>query len=251
MGKRGYIDVKAMLELQGISKQFGGLKALDDVWFEISEGRISSLIGPNGAGKTTAMNVVAGEIKPDRGRVVFDGEDITGFRPHQACRRGIARTYQLRNIFPSLTVYDNVLAGMLKESGRVGSKRHDVMSILDFIGLRDKAGIVAGNLPPLDAKLVELGRALATRPKLLLLDELIGGLMPSETELICEAVKRLRDEGYTILQVGHEMGPIMRTSDWVVVMNKGQKLAEGTPGEVSCNEEVQAVYLESGGEADG
>ncbi len=242
--------MKAMLELHGISKRFGGLQALDDFSFSISEGQISSLIGPNGAGKTTAMNVIAGDIKADSGQVIFDGAEITGLRPYQACCRGISRTFQLRNIFPNLTVFDNVLAGMLKEPGRIRAKNDEVMSILDFVGMRSKPHVVARNLPPLEAKLVELGRALATRPKLLLLDELIGGLMPSETEQICVAVKRLRDEGYTILQVGHEMGPIMRTSDWVVVLNKGQKLAEGSPDEVQCNEDVQAVYLESGGDAD-
>ncbi|MBC7221261.1 ABC transporter ATP-binding protein [Candidatus Bipolaricaulota bacterium] len=242
--------MKVMLEVAGVSKRFGGLRALDGVSFSIAEGRISSLIGPNGAGKTTAMNVIAGDIRPDSGRVLFDGEDITGLRPYQACWRGIARTYQLKNIFPALTVYDNVLAGMLKERGTVRSKESEVLRILDFVGLRHRAQVLARNLPPLEAKLVELGRALATRPKLLLLDELIGGLMPSETEQICTTVMTLRDEGYTILQVSHEMGPIMQTSDWVVVLNKGQKLAEGTPNEIRCDPDVQAVYLESGGEMD-
>ena len=242
--------METILEVTSIDKHFGGLKALDDVSFGIEEGKISSLIGPNGAGKTTMFNVVAGASRPDSGTVTFMSHDITGMRPYEVCSKGIARTYQLKTLFPNLTVFDNILGGMLKERGRIKDKYQEVLEILDFIGLEGKADVVVSNLPPLEAKFVELGRALATHPKLLLLDELIGGLVPSETEQICDAVSALRDSGMTILQVGHEMGPILRTSDWVVVLNKGTKLAEGTVDEVRNNEEVLAVYLEAGGEDD-
>lgn len=235
-----------LLEINGVSKRFGGLQALDDVSFSIEEGKISSLIGPNGAGKTTLFNIIAGALRPDSGRILFAGEDITKLRPYEVCRRGIARTYQLKTLFPNLTVFENVLAGMLKEPGPVKAKYDEAFEILEFVGLADKANEVVSNLPPLEAKFVELGRALATRPKLLLLDELIGGLIPSETEQICEAVLELRDRGMTILQVSHEMGPIMRTSDWVIVFNRGQVLATGTVEEIQANEAVHEVYLEAG-----
>ena len=236
-----------ILEITGIGKHFGGLQALEDVTFSVAQGNITSLIGPNGAGKTTMFNIIAGDIKPDCGLIRFGGEDITSLRPYQVCARGISRTYQLKNIFPNLTVYENVLNGMLKDPGKVRSMHAEVFDILEFVGLQDEAAAVAGNLAPLKAKFLELGRAIATHAKLLLLDELIGGLIPAETDQICAAAKRLCKEGYTILQVGHEMGPIMRTSDWIVVLSKGQKLAEGTPDEIRNNDDVQAVYLESGG----
>ena len=240
--------METILEVTNINKHFGGLRALDDVSFGIEAGKISSLIGPNGAGKTTLFNVVAGALRPDSGTVTFMSTDITGMRPYEVCSKGIARTYQLKTLFPNLTVFDNIMGGMLKEPGRIKDKVDEVFEILDFIGLKDKADVVVSSLPPLEAKFVELGRALATHPKLLLLDELLGGLIPSETEQICEAVRTLRDSGLTILQVGHEMGPIMKTSDWVVVLNKGSKLAEGPTEEIKTNEAVLAVYLEAGGE---
>jgi len=240
----------AILEVSGISKRFGGLQALAGVSFSVARGKITSLIGPNGAGKTTMFNAIAGDIKPDSGSIHFDGKDITVLRPYQVCARGISRTYQLKNVFPNLTVFDNVLNGMLKDSGKLKDKHAEVFDILKFVDLHEKAGAIVGNLSPLEAKFVELGRAIATHAKLLLLDELIGGLIPAETDQICDAAERLREEGYTILQVGHEMGPIMRTSDWVVVLSRGQKLAEGTPEGVRNNKDVQAVYLESGGADD-
>ena len=239
--------METILEVRNINKHFGGLKALDDVSFGIEEGKISSLIGPNGAGKTTLFNVVAGALHPDSGTVTFMSHNITGMRPYEVSSKGIARTYQLKTLFPNLTVFDNILGGMLKESGKVKDKFDEVFEILDFIGLKDKANVVVSRVPPLEAKFVELGRALATHPKLLLLDELLGGLVPSETEQICDAVRALRDSGMTILQVGHEMGPILKTSDWVVVLNKGTKLAEGSVEEIRNNEAVLAVYLEAGG----
>jgi branched-chain amino acid transport system ATP-binding protein len=240
--------MQMILDISSISKRFGGLHALDDVSFSVAEGKITSLIGPNGAGKTTMFNIIAGDLKPDAGSIAFKGQDITPLRPYQVCARGISRTYQLKNVFPNLTVFENVLNGMLKDPGKLKDKHSKVLDILEFVGLRNRARAVMSGVTPLEAKFVELGRAIATGAKLLMLDELIGGLIPAETEQICQAAQRLRDAGYTILQIGHEMGPIMRTSDWVVVLSKGRKLAEGTPEVVSSDQNVQDVYLESGGD---
>lgn len=236
-----------MLEVKNISVAFGGLKALDDVSLSVEKGKIFSLIGPNGAGKTTLFNVISGELLPDRGQVEFLGQDITRKKPHQVCRAGIARTYQLKNNFPNLTVFENVRAGMLKEALSLKDSRDKVYEILDFIGLTDRAETVVSNLPPLESKLVELARSLATNPKLLLLDELIGGLLASETDKICDVIESLRDKGYTVFQIGHEMRPIMRTSDQIYVLDQGRNIASGTPEEIKCNEEVLACYLEQEG----
>lgn len=234
-----------ILQLNNVTKTFGGLVAVDDVSFGIEKRAISSLIGPNGAGKTTLFNLITGTLPVDSGTIEFNGRDITYMRPYQTCRRGITRTYQAKNLFPNLTVYQNVEAGMLKEYLPDSEMKREVYEILDFLDMVDSANKVVRDLPPLDAKLVELARSLATRSKLLLLDELIGGLIKSETQTICDLIEELNDEGYTIFQVAHEMGPIMQTSDWVVVLDEGSKLAEGTPEEVQNNKEVQDIYLET------
>lgn len=235
----------SILEVESLMVRFGGLVALDSVSCQVEEGTVSSLIGPNGAGKTTLFNVVAGAISPQRGRVVFADKDITRLREYEVCRRGISRTYQQRNIFPHLSVYENVAAGMLKDRGRIKTRDAEVRGLLDFVGLAEKWRAVASELSALQMKLVELGRALATRPRLLLLDELIGGLLPPETAHIGRVVRLLRDDGYTVLQIGHEIGPIMGSSDMIIVLNRGRKIAEGTPSEIEDNELVQTVYLEA------
>lgn len=233
-----------MLKIENVCKRFGGLQALENVSFAVEKGKIWSLIGPNGAGKTTLFNVITGALPVDSGGIEFMGEDITNMRPHTICRKGISRTYQLKNLFPHLSVFDNVAAGMLKDSIDAHTMKRKVYEILKFLGIEKSADDVVSNISPLESKLVELGRALATNPKLLLLDELIGGLLPSETEKICEIVETLRDRGHTILQIGHEIRPIMRTSDWIFVLNEGYKIAEGLPDEIRDNKDVQDVYLE-------
>jgi len=236
-----------MLKIKNIYKSFGGLQALENVSLTIEEGKIWSLIGPNGAGKTTLFNVITGTLPADSGKIEFMGEDITGMSLYEICRKGIARTYQQKNIFPNLSVLDNVMAGMLKDSINLKRRKEKVHQILELLGLLGKAEYVVSSLSPLDIKLVELGRTLATTPKLILLDELVGGLVASETEKICEIIKILWDRGYTIFQIGHEIRPIMRTSDWVFVLDKGSKIAEGTSEEIRNNKNVQSVYLESEG----
>lgn len=234
-----------MLEVTGVGISFGGLKALDNVGIYVEEGSICSLIGPNGAGKTTLFNVITGVLRADSGRIDFRGRNITGLRPYQICQAGIAKTYQLRNNFPNLTVYENIRSGFLKDalSHRTRCQRTD--EVLELMKLTDKADAVVSNLPPLDSKLVDLGRALATSAKLILLDELIGGLLPSETDQICDIVLDLRDKGYTIFQIGHEMKPIMRTSQKIFVLDQGVLIAEGTPEEIRTNPAVLSCYLET------
>lgn len=233
-----------MLKISNLYKRFGGLHAIEDVSLALESGRIWSLIGPNGAGKTTLFNLITGALPPDSGKIEFLGEDITHMKPYEICRKGIARTYQQRNLFPDLSVFDNVIAGMLKDTVEEQKRKERGCEILEFLGLEDKKREDVSSLRPLDCKLVELGRALATEPKLILLDELIAGLVASETDKICEIIETLRDRGYTVFQVGHEMRPIMRTSDWVFVLDEGCTIAEGTPEEIRNNKEVQSVYLE-------
>jgi branched-chain amino acid transport system ATP-binding protein len=233
-----------MLEIRNVHKGFKGLHALEDVSITLQNGRIWSLIGPNGAGKTTLFNLITGVLSADSGRIHFLGQDIGRLRPHQICRLGITRTYQQKNLFPNLSVYDNVASGTLKKKVAPQSRRQQIEDILAFLGLQDKSAQVASSLAPLDSKLVELGRALATEPRLILLDELIGGLLPTETEKICEVIEALKDRGMTIFQIGHEMGPIMRTSDWIFVLDEGRKIAEGSPEQIRANQAVHDVYLE-------
>lgn len=233
-----------MLMIRNLHKKFGGVHALENVSLVLESRKIWSLIGPNGAGKTTLFNLVTGTLPADSGKIEFMGEDITDMKPHEICRKGIARTYQQKNLFPNLSVFDNVVAGMLKESMEEQRRKERVYEILEFLGLEEKEKEIVSSLPPLDSKLVELGRALATTPKLILLDELIGGLIPTEIEKICEIVETLRDQGYTIFQIGHEIRPIMRTSDWIFVLDEGCKIAEGSPEEIRNNKDVQTVYLE-------
>lgn len=233
-----------MLMIRNLHKRFGGVHALENVSLVLESRKIWSLIGPNGAGKTTLFNLVTGTLPADSGKIEFMGEDITDMKPHEICRKGIARTYQQKNLFPNLSVFDNVVAGMLKESIEEQRRKERVYEILEFLGLEEKEKEIVSSLPPLDSKLVELGRALATTPKLILLDELIGGLIPTEIEKICEIVETLRDQGYTIFQIGHEIRPIMRTSDWIFVLDEGCKIAEGSPEEIRDNKDVQTVYLE-------
>ena len=233
-----------MLKITNVKKRFGGLHAVEDVCLSIECGKIFSLIGPNGAGKTTLFNLITGTLPVDSGTIEFLDSEITSMKPHAVCRKGIARTYQHKNLFPNLNVFDNVCSGLLKENIEQSARREKVEEILDFLNLSKKEKETVSVLPPLDSKLVELGRALATGPKLLLLDELIGGLLPSETEKICRIIETLRERGYTVFQIGHEMRPIMRTSDWIFVLDEGRKIAEGTPEEVRKNRAVHDVYLE-------
>lgn len=235
-------------EAKNVSKSFGGIKALKEISLTLEKNKITSLIGPNGAGKTTFFNLVTGTLPVDKGTIKFKGEDITHLKSFEICRKGIVRTYQQQNLFSNLTIFKNIEAGTMKDDLNNEERNNKVFDILSFLNLEKKHDITVKNLSPLECKFVELGRSLATDPEIILLDELIGGLVTSETDKICEIVETLCLKGYTIFQVGHEMKPIMKTSDWIYVLDKGEKIAEGTPNEIKNNKLVQQVYLESGGE---
>jgi len=233
-----------LLEITNVYKQFGGIHALEDVSIALEKGKIWSMIGPNGAGKTTLFNLITGTLTADLGRIEFLGDEITNLKPFDICRKGIARTYQQKNLFPNLRLFDNIRAGLLKDRVSKDERAKKVDEILEFLKIKELRDEVVSSLSPLHCKLVELGRALATSPKLILLDELIGGLIPAETEKVCDIIETLKQEGYTIFQIGHEIGPIMKTSDWIFVLDEGCKIAEGVPEDIKNNKDVHDVYLE-------
>jgi branched-chain amino acid transport system ATP-binding protein len=233
-----------LLEITNVYKQFGGIHALEDVSIALEKGKIWSMIGPNGAGKTTLFNLITGTLNADLGRIEFLGDEITNLKPFDICRKGIARTYQQKNLFPNLRLFDNIRAGLLKDRVSKDERAKKVDEILEFLKIKELRDEVVSSLSPLHCKLVELGRALATSPKLILLDELISGLIPAETEKVCDIIETLKQEGYTIFQIGHEIGPIMKTSDWIFVLDEGCKIAEGVPEDIKNNKDVHDVYLE-------
>ncbi|MBB5347266.1 ABC transporter ATP-binding protein [Desulfoprunum benzoelyticum] len=247
-----------MLRLDGISRHFGGLPALDGVSFTVPRGRVTALIGPNGAGKSTLINCITGADQPTGGAVVFQGRDITGLPAHRISRLGIARTFQNLRVFPRLSVLDNVLCGLTGQGGqsmimamlRLPSLRHRerllrlrAMAALDCYQLGDKATWPAAILPYGDRKRVELARATVSRPDLLLLDEPVAGLNADETAGVGEQLKRLRAGGHTILLIEHDMTLVMEIADQVVVLDSGRCIAVGTPAEVRRNPVVLEAYL--------
>jgi branched-chain amino acid transport system ATP-binding protein len=234
----------ALLEVRGISKRFRGLQAVDSVSFAVPKGGIVALIGPNGAGKTTTFNLIAGVFAPDSGSVVLDGADITGLRADQACRAGIARTFQVVKPFGALTVLENVMVGAFKASPGSIAARQAALEILDRLGLADKADIVAKSLTLPERKRLETARALATRPKILLLDEVMAGLRPVEIDAMVRTFSDLsREMGLAILLTEHVMRAVMALSHHIVVLHHGQKICEGTPEQVSRDPRVLECYL--------
>ena len=235
-----------LLEVQGVSKSFSGIVALKDVELHLEEGEILGLVGPNGAGKSTLINIISGIYRPDRGRVTFMDRDITGMPPHRICSLGITRTFQNVETFPELTAIENVLIGALFGSGKASMhEAHErALEVLRFVGFpRDRLEERVKNLNVGELKKLQLARALATRPKLLLLDEVTTGLNPRESKDAVKMIRKIRDSGVTILMVEHIMRIIMGVSDRIVVLNYGEKIAEGTPGEVAGDERVVESYL--------
>lgn len=235
-----------ILEGRGVTKYFGGLAAISGVNFYVEQGEILGLIGPNGAGKTTLFNLISAALPLHSGEIRFKGERISGLKPHQICRRGVARTFQSVKIFGNIPVFGNVLLGSLfgmstdissSEANRIA------MESLEFVGLLEMRGVLAKDLTLVNQKRLEVARALATRPELLLLDELIAGLNPVETTQAMELVTRMRDRGITILMIEHVMKAIMSICDRIMVLHHGEKIAEGTPGEVANNQTVIDIYL--------
>jgi len=234
-----------MLEGTNISKFFGGLAALKNVSFSLNMGEIVGLIGPNGAGKTTLFNVITGFIPPSSGIIRFKGRKINGLKPHKICKLGIARTYQIVKPFSNLTVLENVVVGMV--SGRrklsLSKARSEALEILKLVGLENKESIQAKNLTLMDKKMLELARALATEPEVLLLDEVCAGLNPAEIQRAVQLIKNLREHGLTIFWIEHIMRAIMAVADRIIVLHHGEKIAEGTPREIANDSKVIDAYL--------
>jgi len=234
-----------MLKIREVVKAFGALRAVDGVSLDINEGEIVGLIGPNGSGKTTLFNIIMGVLKVDRGTIEFKGKNITMLPPFKRCRLGISRVHQIPKPFLKMTVLENVMVAYLY--GRRGDKaqaRLEALELLKFVGLMEKADMPAHSLNLYERKLLEIARSLATGCKLLLLDEPLAGLNPTEVEKAVSMIRRIRDDlGVTIFWVEHIMRAIKRAAERVVVMNQGKKIAEGSFEEVASNEEVIAAYL--------
>ncbi len=234
-----------ILQVEGVGKQFGGLQALADVTFDLPAGQIMGLIGPNGAGKTTLFNCINGVYAPNGGRVVFNGEDITGFKTYDVARRGLARTHQIVRPLNELTVRENVVVGACfgREGHNLGPAAEIAEEIMEFVGLSPRADQLAGSLNVGQKKRLEMARALAARPYLLLLDEVLAGLNPSEIAGMVEIVHKIRDRGITIIMIEHVMHAVMNVSDRMIVLDYGMQIAEGTPEEVANNPKVIEAYL--------
>lgn len=232
-----------ILQTEGVSKRFGGLKAVNDVSIMVQEGQIYGLIGPNGAGKSTFLNCISGTYPPSEGKVIFKGKNITGFKPHKICHQGMARTYQIVRSFPQMTVLENVLVGATFGGNQKGNSAGIAAKWLDFVEFPLAHDILAQNLNTMQLKRLELAKALATGCELLLLDEMAAGLTPGELGDISILIKSIRDSGKTIIIVEHLMKLIMDVCDYITVLYFGEKLAEGTPKEITENPKVINAYL--------
>jgi branched-chain amino acid transport system ATP-binding protein len=232
-----------LLEIRNISKSFGGLRALNNVTFELRAGEILGLIGPNGAGKTTLFNTISGFLRPDKGEIVLGNENISGLRPHEICFRGIARTFQLVKPFEDMNVLDNVMIGSFNRLSKRADAQHRSTEILEFTGLEQHTHKLGRELTIAHRKRLELARALATEPEILMLDEVMTGLTPSESLAAQNLARRIRDRGITILIIEHVMRAVMSLCDRIVVLHYGEVIAQGTPSQIGNNEDVIEAYL--------
>jgi branched-chain amino acid transport system ATP-binding protein len=232
-----------VLEVEGLSKHFGGVQAVLDLSFQVHEGEILGVIGPNGSGKTTTFHLITGFHRPDRGQVRFFGRQITGLAPHAVCALGLCRTFQVAKPFPDITVHRNVLMGALLRHFDPAVAGAWADEVLERVGLGGRAQMAAGSLTTIDQRRLEVARALATQPKLLLLDETMAGLNPTEVREAIRLISGLREQGLTVVVVEHVMRAVMSLSDRIVVLDQGSKIAEGTPAEIAANPRVVQAYL--------
>ncbi|OFW55606.1 MAG: ABC transporter ATP-binding protein [Actinobacteria bacterium RBG_16_64_13] len=232
------------LETQGLRKSFGGVLVIDDLSISVDQGEALGIVGPNGAGKTTWFNLITGAVHADGGKVLFQGKDITGLSRHERCRQGIGRTFQIPKPFSGMTVFENVLVGAthgrrMRERASYGH----CVEILEMTGLHDKVNVLAGSLTLLDRKRLELARALATDPSVLLLDEIAGGLTEAEVQELIEEIRKLQATGITIVWIEHIVHALLALVNRITVIQFGRKLCEGDPREVMSSQEVQACYM--------
>ncbi|MEM2103833.1 MAG: ABC transporter ATP-binding protein [Candidatus Bathyarchaeia archaeon] len=232
-----------LLKVERLSKYFGGLAALKDVSFELEEGELLGIIGPNGSGKTTAFNCISGFYKPTAGKIIFDGRNITGLPTHKVCRLGIARTFQIPKPFPNLSVLENVMAGAIGNGESIAKAREKAEEILCFLGMEKLSFELAKKLNVHGRKSLELARALATSPRLLLLDEVAAGLNPAELTSLMERIRKIWKDGVTIMMVEHVMKTVMTLSERIIVLHHGEKIAEGPPKVIAEDAKVIEAYL--------
>jgi branched-chain amino acid transport system ATP-binding protein len=235
-----------LLEGERVTKHFGGLAAVSEVDFGVDRGQVIGLIGPNGAGKTTLFNLVSGALVPKAGEIRFKDQKISGLKPNRICKMGIARTFQSVKVFGNMPAWENVLlAALFGNSGSISSAdaAREATALLEFVGLSEVKETPAKDLTLARQKRLEVARALATKPELLLLDELMAGLNPTEVTEAMELVARIREDGVTIFMIEHVMKAIMSVCDWIMVLHHGKKIAEGTPQEIATNKTVVEVYL--------
>ena len=233
----------SLLEVKGVTKRFGGLAANDKIDFDVKEREILSIIGPNGAGKSTLFNCITGFYHPNSGKVFFRGEEITRLRADRICQLGVARTFQIVQIISDMTVLENVMTGALLRFSQIQPAVAKAEEILTFTGLIEKKGLLATDLTIADKKRLEVSMALATQPKLLMLDESMAGLTRVELRGMIDLIKKIRENGITLVVVEHVMEAVMEVSDRIIVLNSGKKIMEGSPQEVVVNKEVIQAYL--------
>jgi branched-chain amino acid transport system ATP-binding protein len=233
----------SLLEARGISKRFGGVQAVSALDLDVAEGEVVGMIGPNGAGKTTAFNLLSGFLAPDAGEIRFRGRSVVGWKPHAICALGLARTFQIVRPFPRLSVLDNVLVGALGRHARAETARARAREVVERLGLGAKAASPASGLTLAERKRVELARALATEPALLLLDEVMAGLNPTEIATLVELIREIHAAGVSILLIEHNMRAVMALSQRVVVLSFGERVAEGAPSDIARHPRVIEAYL--------
>ena len=234
-----------ILQVQGVYKHFGGLVALDDVTFDLPEGQIMGLIGPNGAGKTTLFNVINGVYHADQGRIIFREQDVTGYKTYRIAHLGLARTHQIVKPLNELSVLENVMVGACygRQGYSLGQAKKIATEVLGFVGMEERAEQLAASLNVAQKKRLEMARALASQPYLLLLDEVLAGLNPAEISGMVDIVRNIRDQGITIIMIEHVMHAVMNVSERIIVLDFGKQIAEGTPEEIADDQRVIEAYL--------